>query len=74
MPVDWSYVELEAAREFNYTLGEWMREEVWVKARVIAHWYERNLREAYASEPESEEEPKGRDLLKGMEKFRQGGG
>lgn len=73
---------MEAARFFNYTLGEWEKEHHVTKARVIAHYLEHGIRKGYADEKRAEEieaeargkKRTGQTPTPEWGKFRQGGG
>lgn len=77
-PEDSEYIALAAGRWWNYTLGQWLRENREVQARVIANYLEHNTRESYFSE----QQEKYRKLIEGGESApqvnydscRQGGG
>lgn len=43
-------MDREAARFFHYTLGAWLRESVTIRGRVLQHYIEHGMREAYAAE------------------------
>jgi len=47
---DWHYISRCAARFWNYSLGDWLREDRDVQARAIADYLEHNVRESYLGE------------------------
>jgi hypothetical protein len=47
---DWWYTELEAARFWNYRLGDWFHEDQDVRNHCVVHYIEHGLREGYAAE------------------------
>ncbi len=54
------YLEMEAANAWGYKLWEWQAETIVNKARAMAHYLHRTIREAYIEEKMATKAPKGR--------------
>lgn len=67
--VDWTYIEMEAARFWGYTLGDWQREETVFAARAIAHYLEHCKRDGYNHEAAKEAANQKADKKKPVDFF-----
>lgn len=69
----------KAARAWNYTMGEWLRESPLVQALVVADYQADGIRDGYAAhlaklDAEHEPEPLRETPTPTWGRFRQGGG